>query len=130
MASAPVFADTPRVGIGVLSIANTNRDGTGTIQTVIAGGSLGTMIRTVRIQAVGTTTAGMVRLYVYNGLTSYLIREAKVEARTPSGTADAWFTQFLFTGDDLLLLPSASWELQGSTNNAEVFNVIAIGADY
>lgn len=130
MAIAPAFANTPRIGIGQISVANTNRDGTGSVVTVLAGGANGTLIRVVRIQATATTTAGIVRLYIYDGVNTRLVRELRIDAKTPSGTVEAYFTQLVFIGDDLLILPSASHELRASTHNAEAFNVIAIGADF
>ncbi len=126
MATAPSFAATPRIGAVAISTANTGRDGSGTVGTVITGGSSGTRIDEVVVQATGTTTAGMVRLFLYDGSTYSLYDEFPITAITPSGTVQAFraFRRMLF-----LVLPSNSWSLRASTNNAEAFVVIAQGGD-
>ena len=59
MASDPVFAVTPKVGLAQVSAANTNRDGTGTIVDILTGGTSGTNISKIEIVATGTTTASL-----------------------------------------------------------------------
>ena len=61
MASNPVFAVTPRIGMTQVSVANTNYDGvTGTYSDVIIGASTGTRVAEIVVQAAATTTAGLV----------------------------------------------------------------------
>lgn len=126
MASGPAFSATPRIGTAALSAANTNRDGTGTIVDVLTGVAAGTRIEEVLIEATATTTAGVIRLFLYNGTTSVLFDEILVSAATPSGTVAAFRASRQYAN---LVLPSASWKLQAATNNAETFNVIAYGGD-
>lgn len=126
MATAPAFAATPRIGAVSISTANTNRDGTGTIGTVLTAGSGGTKIDEVVVQATGTTTAGMVRLYLYDGSTYFLYDEVPITAATPSGTVSAFRGTRRYT---YLVLPTNSWSLRASTHNAETFLVQAQGAD-
>lgn len=127
-ANSVQFTATPRIGIGQISAANTNRDGTGTIVDIITGVAAGTYIKRVTIKATGTTTAGMVRLYLHDGTNTRLIREVDVTALTPSATVKAFSFEIDYA--DGLILPSNSWVLRASTHNAETFNVIAEGADY
>lgn len=134
MAANANFSATPRIGAAVISTANTNRDGTGTIDTVFTAGTSGSRIDGIVIQATGTTTGGMVRLFVHDGTNARLFDEAPVIAVTPSGTAPAFSTALgnnapLATGRYPLMLPSG-WSLRASTNNAESFNVIALGGDF
>lgn len=134
MAANANFSATPRIGAVVISTANTNRDGTGTIGTVFTAGASGSRIDGIVIQATGTTTGGMVRLFVHDGTNARLFDEAPVIAITPSGTAPAFSTALgnsapLATGRYPLMLPSG-WSLRASTNNAESFNVIALGGDF
>lgn len=131
MASTPAYAATPKVGIGQISTANTNRDGTGTIGTVFTAGSSGSRIDRVVIEATSTTTAGMVRLFIHNGTTAYLYDEIPVTAITPSGTVQAFqATREAVSKPTLypLVLPTG-YSLRASTNNAETFNVAAVGGD-
>lgn len=126
MASTPSFVSTPRIGIAQISTANTNRDGTGTVGTVIAGVAAGTRIMEVIVTATGTTTAGMVRLFLDDGSNVRLLQEIQVSAITVGASTKAFTATVTF---DNLILPSTSWELQASTHNAETFNVVALAGD-
>jgi hypothetical protein len=126
MATQPAFATVPRIGSAQVSAANTNRDGTGTIVTVITGVAAGTRIAEVVVEATVTTTAGMVRLYLYDGTNTRLFDEVAIAAATPSASVRATRVSTVYTN---LILPSASWQLRASTHNAETMNVIALGAD-
>lgn len=129
MATTPNYARFPRSAVAQISAANTARDGTGTIVTVIAGAAAGgaleggTRVDDITIQATGTTTAGMVRLFLSldGGTTNRLIREVEISARTPSGTTPAFRADLTDLG---IILPNANAMLRASTNNAEAFNVI------
>ena len=126
MATQPAFATVPRIGLAQVSAANTNRDGTGTIVTVITGVAAGTRIAEVVAEATVTTTAGMVRLYLYDGTNTRLFDEIAIAAATPSASVRTTRVSTVYTN---LILPSASWELRASTHNAEAINVIALGAN-
>jgi hypothetical protein len=129
MAATPTFAATPVVGMAQISTANTARDGTGAMSTVLTGASSGTVVSSVRIVAAGTTTAGVVRLFLHDGTNTRLLMEVLVPAITPSTTQAVFSRTVQFIYPDTLVLPSASWQLRASTNNAETFNVFAQGAN-
>lgn len=132
MAIQAQYASTPKVGVGQISTANTNRDGTGTIGTVFTAGTNGSRIDMIDVQATATTTSGMIRLFVHNGTNAFLVAELPVVAVTPSGTSPAYFQQ-LNTNTMTQFLPivlPTGWSLRASTNNAEAFNVIAFGGDF
>ena len=114
--------------MGQVSAANTNRDGTGTIATILTGGSSGTLIDAIRIVATGTTTAGVIRLYLYDGANTRLLDEIIVPVIAPS-TSVKVFERTLTYLISKLILPNNSWELRASTHNAETFNIMAIGAN-
>jgi hypothetical protein len=106
--------------------ANTNLDGTGTVGDIITGGAQGTHIQHVKIKAEGTTTAGMIRLYIYDTVTTLLLKEFLVSAITPSGTVQSWEVEWVPTTNLIL----ASGEiLRCSTHNAETFTAFAFGGD-
>ena len=105
----------------VLSVANTNRDGTGTLVDVVTGPANGCIIEEVTVAATGTTTAGMVRVFIYDGTNTRLERELTVEAITPSGSIRSFQKSFRPTGLKL----TTGQKLQMSTNNAETFHVVA-----
>lgn len=120
MSATPQFASTIANAGGTVSTANTGRDGTGTLATILTAGASGTRIDDIAITAQGTTTAGMVRLFLSDGTTHRLWREIPVVAYTPSGTQPA-FSSYL---SGLGLLLKSGWSLRASTHNAEAFNVL------
>jgi hypothetical protein len=125
--TAPIFTKVPNVGLGQISAANTNRDGTGTLVSIFTAGSEGSYIEGCVITATVTTTAGMVRFYAYDGSNNRLILEVPVTAITPSGTVAAFTaTPTLFDGFPL----PTGWIIKASTHNAETFNIIMKGGNY
>lgn len=128
MAASPVFIGSPQTWQAALSTANTNRDGTGTIVDVVTGGASGSRVDSVRVQAISTTTAGVIRLYVYDGTNTYLIREIIITPITPGTGTEAWSADVAFPGG--IVLPSASWKLRASTHNTENFRVFAQGGNF
>lgn len=132
MATQAQYAAVPNIGVGVISTANANRDGTGTIGTVFTAGTNGSRIDGINLKATGTTTAGMIRLFLNDGTNSRLLTEVPVLAVTPSGTTPAWEAQ-LNTNSMSQVLPiimQTGWSLRASTQNAETFNVIALGGNF
>lgn len=120
MGTTANYASTVRAAMAQVSTANTARDGTGTIVTVFTAGSSGSRIDDIVIVALGTTTAGMIRLFVHDGSNARLWVEVPVTATTPSSTVPAWTT----TLTNLALVLPNGWSLRASTNNAETFNII------
>ena len=127
MASSPVFVGTPKSWYGKLSTANTARDGTGTLVSIVSGGTNGSRVDKIKVIGAGTVTAGVIRYFLTNGTTFVLHKEVLVPATTPSTTVAAWEDERTFA--DGMLIPTG-WSLQAATNNAENFNVIASGGDF
>jgi hypothetical protein len=126
VATSPTFTGTPRSGVAAVSAANTARDGTGTIVDLLTGVAAGTKVLEVRVQATVTTTAGMVRIFYYNGTTSFLVDEIPVTAITV-GASTAGFEAVRTYSN--LILAAATHKLQASTHNAENFNVLVSAGD-
>jgi len=119
MATTAQYASTVRTAQAQVSTANTNRNGTGTIVTVFTAGSSGSRIDDIYITATGTTTAGVVRLFLNDGTNTYLFEEILVTAITPSTTVAVFQSVQLNLG----LILANGWSLRASTNNAETFNI-------
>ncbi len=119
MATTAQYAATVRTAQAQVSTANTNRNGTGTIVTVFTAGSSGSRIDDIYIVATGTTTAGVVRLFLNDGTNTYLWKEVLVPAITPSTTVSVFNAALLSQG----LILANTWSLRASTNNAETFNI-------
>lgn len=115
MASSPQYVGTVVSPSVTISTANTNRDGTtGTYGTVLTAGSSGARVDVLHINATGTTTAGMIRLFSGTAI----VAEIPVQAVTPSGTTPAWSYDVVFQNG---LNLAASTVLKASTNNSESF---------
>lgn len=119
MSATAQYAATPRAALGQVTVANTARDGTGTLASVFTAGASGSRIDDIYIAATGTTTAGVVRLFLYDGTSNRLWLEILVTAVTPSTTQQVWNYTLL---NQALILP-VNYILKASTNNAETFNI-------
>lgn len=131
MAASASFASvSPRVSVGVISTANTARDGTGTgpATAIFTAPAAGSKIEEIVVKARGTTTAGMVRIYLWDGsgTDGHLYYEVPVTAITPSATVATFESRITF---DNLVIPSG-WAITASTHNAETFGVMVFGADF
>ena len=119
----------PHLETGALSTANTNRDGTGTLVDVFTAGERGSEVRRVTINATSTTTAGMVRLFIYDGTNARFWKDIVVEAITPSGTVEAFNYVLSLLKSEALLL-ERTHVLRAAPHNAESFHVVCEGVDY
>jgi hypothetical protein len=126
MATSPSFAATPRIASVNIATANTNRDGTGTVATLITGVAAGTRVSEIVIKARVTTTAGQVRVFLHDGTTFFLFDEIAVAAATVSASVQGVRASATYNN---LILPSSSWSVRVSTHNAESIDVTALGAD-
>jgi hypothetical protein len=126
MAAEPVFAVTPRIGSTNVATANTNRDGSGTVATLITGAATGTRVAEIVVKARVTTTAGMVRVFLYDGTNYRFLDEYAIAVATVSATVQGVRVSTTYSN---LILPSASWSIVVSTHNAESIDVTAFGAD-
>lgn len=125
MASTPQYASTPRYGRAALSVAETSRTAPTQAVSVLAAGGSGSVLERAIIQATGTTTQGMVRLFVFDGTNYSLIKEVEVQAATPSASVKAFAVEIDLDG---VALPSGH-SLRAATHNAEAFVVSAFGSD-
>jgi hypothetical protein len=135
-AQQPLYCQNPVNEVATLSVANTNRDGTGTVVDLLTGGEFGTRISYIRVKAQSTTTAGMIRFFIGDGASgTALFWELPVTAIVPSGSVESWEGYINFedveeaeTGFPFVLKDGEI--LSASTNNAEVFSVTVLGGDY
>lgn len=124
--TSPIFTLAPKLPAVRISTANTNRDGTGTLGTLFTAGSEGGFFKGFRFQAEGTTTAGVIRIFVQaGGSGNYeLLREILVSAITPSTTVEAWSSEWWPTAG----LPLGAGDVvKVGTHNAETFSAWLMG---
>lgn len=138
MAATPNFSASPRSSTATLASANTAFDGSGTMGTVITGGTNGTRVDMIVIQATATTTAGLVNLFISDtagantAANTHLIRGNTIAAVTPSATtAPTNVTLTTQTNPEFLpLFVPAGYTLRASTTVAQGFRVTANGGDF
>jgi len=146
MATTNNFANTPRSSGISFTTANTNRDGTGTVATIFTAGSSGSRIERIMINATGTTTAGMLRLFVHDGTAFFLWEELPVPAITPSATVATFkgivtfgataYSKTAGAASTVITLPGVGMilpnghSLRISTHNGEAFHANAVGGDF
>ncbi len=139
MSTQPAYASAPALAVANISTANTARDGTGTIATLVVGRSPGTRIERIEYRAAVTTTAGMVRIFKkdsgltlnadgtvasYSSPTWRLIKELTVSAVTVGANTEGANGSWAPTGGIAL----GPYEQIGvSTHAAESINVVAYG---
>ena len=126
MAATPNFAATPKYGGVSISTADTSRTAPTNVGTVFTAGSSGSRIDEVTITAAGSTTANVVRLFVFTGSVYYLLQEVLVPVITASASQDSFSTTLTFNS---FVLPSGH-SLRATTNNAETYHVHAFGGDF
>jgi hypothetical protein len=122
---------TANTGMVQGSTANTNLNGSGTLETVLTAGSSGSgwkgcRIESVNISATVSTGYGMVRLYIFDGTTNYLLTEVEVPAVTKSATVPAFSRTINLNNFQL----KAGYILKFSTELGQNFVVIAQGLDW
>ena len=131
MASTPNFTATPRIGLGSVTSANTNRDGTGTIVDIITGAANGTKVNEVVIKSTGRPADSILTLFINDGSTNWLFDEIDLGAPSASTTtATAYRTTVQYAN---LVLPNASWKLRAAvtvTPTTGAINVIALAGDF
>jgi hypothetical protein len=130
MATNPSFIATPRIGVGSVSVANTARDGTGTLVDVITGAASGTRILEVVLKATDDPADCTLTLFLNDGTTAHIFDEIDLGNPPPgSTTVNSYRSTVTYSN---LVLPSASWKLQAAITVAPTggtVKVIALGGD-
>jgi hypothetical protein len=123
----PIFVNTPVCGVGFSNTAETARTTPANATTLYTAPAEGGRVDYVRVMATGTTTAGIVRLWIHDGANYRLWKEIAVTAITPSGSVSAFEAEFVPTRP--LVLPSG-FSLRFSPVNAEGFNCFCHGGSF
>jgi len=127
-ATSPIFTHEPLLGLAQATLADALLDTPVNFVTVVTGNAEGTRIDLVRAKATVVTTAGMLRLFIWNGTNSRLIKEIPMAAITPSATVESFEAEW--TPTEPIVLPDATWELRASISAAEATNIYAFGGHF
>lgn len=109
---------------GVLTTANTsipNGGTSGAFETLVTGSAAGKIIDEITISATNTTTAGMIRMYVWDGAAAALHSQIPVSAITPAANTPTWNTVIR----PLNLKLHTNQEIRFTTQNSETFHLTA-----
>jgi len=123
----PIFVATPNVQQSQVTVANTNRDGSGTTVTVWTPGANGSLLSKVILEVPGTSAVDVIRLFWNDGTNKRLYQELLVTAITPSTTVACFRLEYVPSTPEVY--PSG-WTLLGSTNQGQATNVTVIGSNY
>ena len=138
--ASPLYPQGPISATATLETANTNvvTPGSGTVVTIYTGTASGKdEIDCAIIAATAAVTAGMIRLWLYDGSIYQLIAEVPVPPWTPVNThpqTPLWKATVTFKDADgepkPIRLPSASYSIRGTTHVSETFRVTLQGITY
>lgn len=131
MASTPVFSTgTNATNVVNVSAANTARDGSGSITTLVTGVASGTLVTRVHCHATVATAAAVLNFWYSSdsGTTWRLIGDLTVAAVTPGTTAAAWSGDFVPPGGSIIVVGTTG-RLGVTTTIAQSTNFAAIGGD-
>lgn len=130
MASSPSFAATPGTEAASVSTANTGRDGTGTIATILTAGASGTRIEEIVIKADGDPADSTVVFYLHDGSAYHVFDEWDIGNPAAGSTTVASYREAR-TYDNLVL--PTGWSLRASITVAltsGVIQVIPLAGDF
>jgi hypothetical protein len=127
MATQPQFAATINNGSNVLSAtADSSYTAPTHTVTLITAGANGSSIYEVDFYGTGTTVAGVVQLYLYDGSTYHAFASQLVTVVTPSTTQPPFSASQTFSN----LSIKTGWSLVATSFVAsQLINVQAFGAD-
>ena len=127
----PVFTKPVAGAVSQVTLANTARDGSSNVVTVATGTADGIRVDNVRIKAIVTTTAGMIRFFYSadSGTTNRLIGEVVVPAITVGAGVAGFEADWVPPGGYIDLVGTTD-RLIASTHNAEAHNLYARQASY
>jgi hypothetical protein len=126
MASSPVFAAVPRVGAVSIATADSSYTAPTNVGTLITGVAAGTRISEIVVKCAATSSAAIVRIFLYDGSTYWLFDEVTVAAATGSATVQQTRVSTTYNN---LILPSASWSIRVTTSVSQTTHITAFGAD-
>jgi hypothetical protein len=126
----PTFESTPRTAVASVSTANTARDGSGTLASIITGVSAGTRIDRLVLNSTADPADSTVTIFLFDGSTAWYWREVDLGNPAAGSTTVAPFFYEIKLAD--AILPNGSWILKAAITVAltsGVMNLFAHGGD-
>ena len=126
MALNPQFAVTPRIGAVSIATADSSYTAPTNVGTLITGVASGTRVSEIVVKCAATSTAAIIRVFLYDGTTYWLFDEITVAAATGSATVQQSRVSITYNN---LVLPTANWSVRVTTSVSQATHVTAFGAD-
>jgi len=116
-------------GVGVITTANTNLDGSGAMEQIFIASSDGSVINSIIIKAQAKTDGGMVRLFIQDAAatTPVLFWEVPIPLVELDGTSQSYMCQVILQGT---LCISSGYSIWASTEVSNTFNIIVEGTNW
>lgn len=127
MADSPAFAVTPRMAAVSIATAESSLTAPTNVGTLITGVTAGTRVAEIVVKCAASSSAAIVRVFLYDGTTYWLFDEISVAAVASPGASTA--TTRVSTLYNNLILPSSSWSVRVTTSVSQTTHVTALGAD-
>ena len=116
---------TAQTASAEMSTANSNLNGSGTLYTLLTGGTRGTYIKTITVKAIKLVTRGMVRIYVDSGLPTDIISEIEIPPRSVDPSQETFAISI-----EVDFMLEQDWILKASIENgSENTMIFAEGLD-
>lgn len=126
--TAPTFTREANVTFAALTTANTNTDGSSSVVNLTTGGTNGSLLLALRVQAQVTTTSGIIRIYLYDGSSaSSLIFEFDVPAVTLGSSSPGYSA--VWVPEHRFIIPQ-NYILRAAPTKSEAFALTAFAGDY
>lgn len=127
MTNTPVFTQTPAIEIATLTTptavtSRANITGTTGLVALVATSTNGKRLDRISVKSKGTSLAGILSVWLYNGTTSFLWDEIDLTAVTPSTTLDSMAVSKDYTGVNLA---ATNQSLYVSTTVQQDLNIFA-----
>jgi hypothetical protein len=122
---------TVNTGNGIINIANSNLNGTGTMGLILTASDikLGCTISSIIIKGQQTTNPDIVRFFLQDNIggNAILFAEVPIPAVSAEATTTSFAKQVLWGG---VINIQAGFELKASTNQGQTYSIIASGMDW
>lgn len=133
MSTSAQYASTPKFGSATLTTADTSLTAPTTVGTVVTAGASGTRIDYIDIQAVATTVASLINLFIHDGTNYILWQQVPVQVVTSSTTVPA-FAAYLSSNSNSNIMPltlPTGYSLRAATSITQTgVRVTAYGGDF
>ena len=133
--TAPIFTQTPNIGIGSITTLNNTFDmTTGTSASLFVAGTSGSYVNKIRVKPSGSTSATVLRFFLNNGsaTTNGANNSLYAELSMPAITLSSTLAQNDFEVPLNIAIPASYiiYGVSGTAPGAGGFEVTTIGGDY